>query len=180
MSLIEVSECQTAEDVRRLSRIAKARRRAWYTVVVPEPELDIEPGPVEAPLVPEMETLCEVVLPQFIGRLGAIRRAVERAYRLEDGAVLAQDRRGYVMRARQVTYLLCFLLTKSSLPKIGLETGGKDHTTVLHGIRKLAWLKDQLLLEGFTVDVDLGRWINRTVELYPPLRPSRKRNRGHQ
>jgi chromosomal replication initiator protein len=38
---------------------------------------------------------------------------------------------------------LCKLLTKSSLPEIGREFGGKHHTTVLHSVNKIAGLYDK-------------------------------------
>jgi chromosomal replication initiator protein len=39
---------------------------------------------------------------------------------------------------RHVAYYLCKILTGSSLPQIGRHVGGKDHTSVLHGVRKIA------------------------------------------
>jgi chromosomal replication initiator protein len=39
---------------------------------------------------------------------------------------------------RHVAYYLCKTLTGSSLPQIGRHVGGKDHTSVLHGVRKIA------------------------------------------
>jgi len=44
---------------------------------------------------------------------------------------------------RQVAMYLCKTLTKSSLPEIGREFGGKHHTTVLHSINKIGALYEQ-------------------------------------
>ena len=44
------------------------------------------------------------------------------------------SRRQPLARARQVAMYLCRELTDLSLPKIGALFGGRDHTTVLHGI----------------------------------------------
>lgn len=38
---------------------------------------------------------------------------------------------------RQIAMYLCRELTDSSLPKIGLEFGGRDHTTVIHACNKI-------------------------------------------
>lgn len=35
---------------------------------------------------------------------------------------------------RQIAYLLCYELTGVSLMRIGVAFGGRDHTTILHGI----------------------------------------------
>ena len=39
--------------------------------------------------------------------------------------------------ARQIAMYLCRELTDLSLPKIGAKFGGRDHTTVLHSVRKI-------------------------------------------
>ena len=41
------------------------------------------------------------------------------------------------MTARQIAMYLCRELTDMSLPKIGQELGGRDHTTVIHADRKI-------------------------------------------
>ncbi|NBO63345.1 MAG: chromosomal replication initiator protein DnaA [Acidobacteria bacterium] len=44
---------------------------------------------------------------------------------------------------RQVAMYLCKNLTRSSLPEIGREFGGKHHTTVLHSVNKIAEMIEQ-------------------------------------
>ena len=42
-----------------------------------------------------------------------------------------------IARPRQVAMYLCKQLTSRSLPEIGRRFGGRDHTTIMHGIRKI-------------------------------------------
>ena len=42
-----------------------------------------------------------------------------------------------VATARQIAMYLCRDLTDTSLPKIGQQFGGRDHTTVMHANRKI-------------------------------------------
>ncbi|MGE0713826.1 MAG: chromosomal replication initiator protein DnaA [Alphaproteobacteria bacterium] len=46
-----------------------------------------------------------------------------------------------VARPRQVAMYLCKQLTPRSLPEIGRKFGGRDHTTVMHAVRKIEELK---------------------------------------
>ena len=42
-----------------------------------------------------------------------------------------------VVRPRQIAMYLAKIMTPRSLPEIGRRFGGKDHTTVLHAVRKI-------------------------------------------
>ena len=54
---------------------------------------------------------------------------------------LTGDRRSqYIVYPRQVAMYLSRELTDASLPKIGKEFGGRDHTTVIHATSKIARL----------------------------------------
>jgi chromosomal replication initiator protein len=53
-------------------------------------------------------------------------------------ALLAHDRRPKVAFARQVAMYLARELTDESLPAIGREFGGRNHSTVMHAHRKIA------------------------------------------
>ena len=48
-----------------------------------------------------------------------------------------------VARPRQVAMYLSKQLTSRSLPEIGRRFGGRDHTTVMHGVRRIEELKQQ-------------------------------------
>ena len=62
------------------------------------------------------------------------------------------SRKQPLARARQVAMYLCRELTDLSLPKIGGLFGGRDHTTVLHGVNNVAKLmkEDQHLFDRVT------------------------------
>ena len=62
------------------------------------------------------------------------------------------SRKQPLARARQVAMYLCRELTDLSLPKIGALFGGRDHTTVLHGVNNVARLmkEDQHLFDRVT------------------------------
>jgi chromosomal replication initiator protein len=47
-----------------------------------------------------------------------------------------------VVRPRQIAMYLAKTLTLRSLPEIGRRFGGRDHTTVLHAVRKIEGLVD--------------------------------------
>jgi len=49
----------------------------------------------------------------------------------------SQSRTHTFVTARQIAMYLCRELTDLSLPKIGQEFGGRDHTTVMHAYRKI-------------------------------------------
>jgi chromosomal replication initiator protein len=60
-----------------------------------------------------------------------------------------------VARPRQVAMYLAKQLTTRSLPEIGRKFGGRDHTTVMHAVRKIEELR--ATDPGFSEDVDLLR-----------------------
>jgi chromosomal replication initiator protein len=60
-----------------------------------------------------------------------------------------------VARPRQVAMYLAKQLTTRSLPEIGRKFGGRDHTTVMHAVRKIEELRSTD--SGFSEDVDLLR-----------------------
>ena len=50
---------------------------------------------------------------------------------------MSSRRTANVVRPRQVAMYLAKTLTLRSLPEIGRRFGGRDHTTVLHAVRKI-------------------------------------------
>src|SRR5262249_15145751 len=66
-----------------------------------------------------------------------IQRVVARQYNVSRADLLSSRRTANVVRPRQVAMYLAKTLTLRSLPEIGRRFGGRDHTTVLHAVRKI-------------------------------------------
>lgn len=66
-----------------------------------------------------------------------IQRKVAEHYNLRLTDMHSARRARQVARPRQVAMYLSKLLTARSLPEIGRKFGGRDHTTVMHAIRKV-------------------------------------------
>jgi chromosomal replication initiation ATPase DnaA len=69
--------------------------------------------------------------------INAILSAVSDYYDISLVDIIAQRRINRVVRVRHVAMYLARMLTTRSLPQIGIYLGGRDHTTVLHGVRKV-------------------------------------------
>lgn len=66
--------------------------------------------------------------------LGVIAAVVASSYGVALDDLYGQSRMRHLIRARQAFYFIARTLTPRSLPQIG-EHCGRDHTTVLHGVR---------------------------------------------
>lgn len=71
-----------------------------------------------------------------------IQRVVADYYKIKVSDLLSKRRSRSVARPRQVAMSLAKELTNHSLPEIGDAFGGRDHTTVLHGCRKIKELRE--------------------------------------
>lgn len=69
--------------------------------------------------------------------IATIQKQVADFYNITQGDILGKKRVKQIVMPRQIAMYLSRELTDSSLPKIGNEFGGKDHTTVLHAIDKI-------------------------------------------
>ncbi|MFT7110475.1 MAG: chromosomal replication initiator protein, partial [Psychrobacter glaciei] len=71
-----------------------------------------------------------------------IQRIVAEYYKIKVADLLSKRRSRSVARPRQMAMALSKELTNHSLPEIGDAFGGRDHTTVLHGCRKIKELRE--------------------------------------
>ena len=72
-----------------------------------------------------------------------IQRKVADHYNIRLSDLIGPKRVRNFARPRQVAMYLCKQLTSRSLPEIGRRFGGRDHTTVIHGVRRIEELKLQ-------------------------------------
>ena len=81
------------------------------------------------PVGPETEVTAATIIAETANYFG-----------IEKTELTGTSRTQTLVTARQIAMYLCRELTELSLPKIGLEFGGKDHTTVMHADRKIRQL----------------------------------------
>ncbi len=84
-----------------------------------------------------------------------IQRSVAEHYNVRLSDLIGPKRVRTIARPRQIAMYLAKQMTTRSLPEIGRRFGGRDHTTIMHGIRKVEELKgaDHQMAE----DIDLLR-----------------------
>ncbi len=71
-----------------------------------------------------------------------IQKTVAEYFKIRVGDLLSKKRSRSIARPRQFGMALAKELTNHSLPEIGDAFGGRDHTTVLHGCRRIASLRE--------------------------------------
>ena len=72
-----------------------------------------------------------------------IQKTVAEFYALKFADMCSARRTRSIARPRQIAMALAKELTSHSLPEIGREFGGRDHTTVIHACRKVVELKKE-------------------------------------
>ncbi len=72
-----------------------------------------------------------------------IQRVVCEDFGLDLNDMTSKRRAQIVARPRQIAMSLCKSLTRKSLPEIGRKFGGRDHTTVIHAVRRIEALRAQ-------------------------------------
>jgi chromosomal replication initiator protein len=84
-----------------------------------------------------------------------IQRKVAEHFNMRVSDMHSERRARAVARPRQVAMFLAKSLTSRSLPEIGKKFGGRDHTTVMHAVKKV----EELMASdhGFAEDIELLR-----------------------
>lgn len=69
--------------------------------------------------------------------------ATAKYYRIKMSDIVGKKRTRNIARPRQMAMSLTKELTNLSLPSIGDAFGGRDHTTVMHGVKAIAKLREE-------------------------------------
>lgn len=88
-----------------------------------------------------------------------IQRKVSDHYNIRLSDMLGPKRLRTFARPRQIAMYLCKQLTTRSLPEIGRRFGGRDHTTVMHGVKRIT----ELRLQDSQISDDVDR-LQRALE----------------
>ena len=83
-------------------------------------------------------------------KISEIIYVVAHHFGISEIELLSERRTNHVVTARHVLYWICKELTPYSYPEIGRRLGGRDHTTILHGVRKI----EHLISHGHEVVAD--------------------------
>lgn len=132
---------QTAADLRSHYDAVRARLMGRVPSSAGTPIVPVAPTPAAMrpgpllrsyphPIGPTQPTSTAITLKSII-------RATCAVYALDVDEVTGPSRMAEYALPRQVAFYVARRLTGLSLPQIGMGFGGKDHTTVLHGIRKI-------------------------------------------
>ncbi len=84
-----------------------------------------------------------------------IQKRVAEHFNIKPADMHSARRARQIARPRQVAMYLAKNLTSRSLPEIGRKFGGRDHTTVIHAVKKIEEL--QLADASFAEDIELLR-----------------------
>ena len=85
-----------------------------------------------------------------------IIKQVENYFNLSDDSIKSKRRNKELTFPRQIAMYICRELTPMSLPEIGKEFGGRDHSTVMHSINKIKEIMQK--------DLDTMKTINSLIQ----------------
>jgi len=89
-------------------------------------------------------------------KINQVQQIIANTYNISVEDLKSKKRMMSISVPRQIGMYICRTFLKESLPKIGLEFGGKDHTTVMHSVDKIK--------KAITKDSNLEQEINKIVE----------------
>lgn len=75
-------------------------------------------------------------------KIAAILKETAAHYGVTVADIVSARRTAHVMKPRQMAMYIARITTLRSLPEIGRRIGGRDHTTILHGVRRIEGMID--------------------------------------
>lgn len=149
---IEMHNAHKARMARMAAAVARRERQVAAAMVEEEAEENrAQVQILEARLVDEIVTIEPWFYPPAIKiadpviewhgprmpKVEEIQRKTAEHYGVKRFDIISQRRTANIVRPRQVAMYLTKQLTLRSLPDIGRRFGGRDHTTVLHAVKKM-------------------------------------------
>lgn len=103
--------------------------------------------------------------PVVVGNIAIseIQRLVAMRSNMLLSELLSAQRTASIVKPRQIAMMLAKMLTLRSLPEIGRRFGGRDHTTVLHAVRKTQQIQANLRA-SLDSTAPLSEWVKRAFE----------------
>jgi chromosomal replication initiator protein len=96
--------------------------------------------PVSVDLAREaLKDLLELSRPPI--SIESIQKTVADFFKIKTADMYSKRRPAHIARARQVAMFFAKELTQKSFPEIGEAFGGRDHTTVMHAVKRIAELR---------------------------------------
>jgi hypothetical protein len=132
-SLFDNPDAWVAETFKR-----PPRPRSFVTLPKPKPAPEPKVEKIVAPAIPFPPS--EQAMPYQTGCSPVVRQTIQAVASMAGVpmAILVSHRRDIETTfVRQVAIWIARRFTNRSLPAIGSEVGGRDHTTVLHAVRKI-------------------------------------------
>lgn len=148
--MVDIHHATPSQIAEHISHMAR-QRRLGAAVIVAQPQA--KPMPKAAFLPPEPNfwfSILEEIEPTVRELTCAdIKRAIAAHFDISVCDLISARRTANVILPRQIGIYLAKELTLLSLPEIGRRFGNRDHTTVLHSIRKVAaLLNDSVVAES--------------------------------
>lgn len=166
-------------EMRRARMVRAGEEMATKAIKTPEPEPEPEPVPVHK-LVNELEEMWLHGRSTVNLTVREIQRLVCKKFGIDRLDIISSRRTAVVILPRQIAMYLCRTYTTRSMPDIGRQFGGRDHTTILHGYRKIC----RLLVEGnpsiTKIVRDLDKQIMETSRLVPYYVPNGGDHHGEE
>lgn len=142
-----MQEFQSAADVLEHYKAVKRRTMQWRRpprrVEIVEPEPEPVPIPVQVAAPPEPEIPPHLEAPEI--KYPSVRLIIELVcakYAVPKIDLLSQRRHQKLVRPRQIVMYLARHQTLRTLPEIGKAMNDRDHSTILHGVRKITRIRE--------------------------------------